>query len=137
MAKVKQAQYFSVVCDETTDVSHQEQLCLCVRFLDETDGQHRIREEFLQLQANINLTGEGLTATIINSLLVYGLDLSKMVGQEYDDVSSMSRCINGVQTKVKETASLATYDHCSSHVINLVLNTACSVLERRNMFATV
>ena len=65
-----QTQYFSVVCDETTDVSHLEQLCLSVRFLDETDGEHRIREEFLQFQAVINLSREGLAATIINLLLV-------------------------------------------------------------------
>ena len=49
----------------------------------------------------------------------------------------MSGCVNGVQTKVRETASLATYVHCSSHVLNLVLNTACSVPEIRNMFAPV
>ena len=129
IAKVKQVQYFSVICDELTDVSHQEQLRLCVRFLDETDGQHRIREEFLQFQAVINLTGEGLSAAIINSLLAYGLDLSMMVGQGYDGASSMSGCVNGVQTKVRETASLATCVHCFSRVLSLVLNTACSVPE--------
>lgn len=47
IAKMKQAQYFSMVCDETTNASHQEQLCLCIRFLDETEGQFRIHEEFL------------------------------------------------------------------------------------------
>ena len=60
-----------------------------------------------------------------------------MVELEYDVASSMSRCVNGVQTKIRETALLATYVHCSSHLLNRVLNAACSVLEIRNMFATV
>jgi hypothetical protein len=137
IADIKQAQYFSVICDETTDVSHQEQLCLCVRFVDVKDSRHRIREEFLQFQAVTDLTGEGLAGTIVSSLQAYGLDMSKMVGQGYDGDSAMSGCVNGVQTKVRETARLATHVHCSSHVLNLVLNTACSVPEIRNMFATV
>jgi len=60
-----------------------------------------------------------------------------MIGQGYDGASSMSGRLNGVQTKFREIAPLAAYVHCSSHVLNLVLNTACSVSEIRNMFATV
>jgi len=30
---VVKAKYFAVLCDETTDSSHQEQLCLCLRFV--------------------------------------------------------------------------------------------------------
>jgi len=33
--------------------------------------------------------------------------------------------------------ALATYVHCASHVLNLVLNTAAAVSEIRNMFGIV
>jgi hypothetical protein len=137
IAAVRQAKYFSVLCDETTDVSHQEQLCLCVRFVDLNDGHHRIREEFLQFQAVTDLSGEGLADTIMAALTGYGLDMKHMVGQGYDGAAAMSGCVNGVQAKVRQTAQLATYVHCASHVLNLVLNTACCVPEIRNMFGTV
>jgi hypothetical protein len=110
---------------------------MCVRFVDVKDGRHMIREEFLQFQAVIDLTGQGLAKTIVAAINAYGLDVCNMVGQGYDGASSMSGCLNGVQTKVREIAPLAAYVHCSSHVLNLVLNTACSVSEIRNMFATV
>ena len=135
---VKKSQYFSVMCDETTDTSHHEQLCLCVRFVERSvDRHHTIREEFLQFQAVLDLTGEGLARTIITALESYGLDITKLVGQGYDGASAMSGCTNGIQSKVREVAPLATYVHCSSHVLNLVLNTACAVSEIRNMFGTV
>jgi hypothetical protein len=38
---------------------------------------------------------------------------------------------------MKLEAPLATYVHCSSHALNLVLNSASSVPEIRDMFATV
>ena len=33
--KVKAAKYFAIIADETTDSSHREQLCLCIRYIDE------------------------------------------------------------------------------------------------------
>lgn len=137
MAALKRAVYFSVLCDETTDVSHHEQLCLCVRFVDIKDSQHFIREEFLMFQAVTDLTGQGLADTILSALKGYGLDVKNMVGQGYDGASAMSGCVNGVQAKVRQTAPLSVYVHCASHVLNLVLNTACSVPLIRNMFGVV
>jgi len=49
----------------------------------------------------------------------------------------MSGCVRGVQTLIRKEAELATYVHCSSHILNLILNTANSVSEIRNMFGTV
>lgn len=49
----------------------------------------------------------------------------------------MAGHINGVQANIKLEAPLAEYVHCSSHVLNLVLNAACAVPEIRDMFATV
>ena len=49
----------------------------------------------------------------------------------------MYGCVNGVQTKVIETVSVATSIHCSSYVFNLILNTACSVPKIRYMFDVV
>ena len=60
-----------------------------------------------------------------------------MVGQSYDGASAMSRCVNGVQTRILEKAPLAIYVHCTSHFLNLVLNTGNNVSEIRKMYGTV
>ena len=43
---VKDAKFFSVLADETTDSSHQEQLCLCLRYVKNENGTHLLREDF-------------------------------------------------------------------------------------------
>lgn len=59
------------------------------------------------------------------------------MGQAYDGASTLSGHVTGVQTQIRKTAPLATYVHCSSRVLNLVLNTGSSVPQIRNMFGTV
>lgn len=134
---VTKAKYFAVLCDETTDSSHQEQLCLCIRFIDCVADKHRIREEFVEFQSAVDLTGEGLAAKILCILHAHQLDVKHMVGQGYDGAASMAGCFSGVQKKIRDAAPLATYVHCASHVLNLVLNTGSSVSEIQNMFGTV
>ena len=135
---LRKAKYYTVLCDETTDTSHQEQLCVCLRFVDCTsDNKHTIREEFIEFQSAVDLTGEGLANKILAILRAHNLDPKYMVGQGYDGASSMSGCYNGVQKKIRDEAPLATYVHCPSHVLNLVLNTAAAVSEIRNMFGIV
>ena len=120
---------FAVLCDKTTDSSHHEQLCICLRFVNFDGAKHTIREEFLDFQSVTDLTGEGLANKILSLIRLHGLDPAKMVGQGYDGASSMSGCFNGVQKIVRDSAHLAVYVHCASHVLNFVLNTAASASE--------
>ena len=70
-----------------------------------------------------NLKGKALADTILSHLKFLNLLLEKIVGQDYDGGSSMSRKEKSVQAIVKESriASLAAYGHCSAHILNLVL----------------
>ncbi|XP_065658148.1 52 kDa repressor of the inhibitor of the protein kinase-like [Hydra vulgaris] len=135
--EAKIAKYFSVIADETTDVSHHEQLCVCIRFVCLINGFHTIREEFLNFKKANDLSGKGLDELIIQTLKGHSLDLTYLVGQIYDGASAMSGCYNGVQEHVRKVAPSAVFVHCSSHVLNLVLNSTCSVPEIRDMFSTV
>lgn len=137
IADIAKSKYFTIVCDETTDSGHNEQMCLCVRFVDCRDSKHKIREEFLNFQSADDLTAEGLTNQILQTMASLNLVLANIVGQAYDGATTMSGHVAGVQTRIREKAPLATYVHCSSHVLNLVLNTSSSVAEIRNMFSTV
>jgi len=112
---------------------HQEQLCLCLRFVDSVENKHIIREEFLQFQSAVDLTGDGLATNILSILRAHNLDMQHIVGQGYDGAASMAGCFSGVRKKTRDVAPLATYVHCASHV----LNTGSSVSEIRNMFSTV
>jgi hypothetical protein len=108
-----------------------------VRFIKEQPEGHTVREEFLQFQKATELSGAGLAKQILSNLEKHGLDPAMMVGQGYDGASAMSGCTNGVQALIREKAPAAIYVHCSSHTLNLVLNSTCSIPEIRNMFGTV
>ena len=62
---VRQASVFSVLMDETTDVSHKEQVAICVRFVDVTGTAASckpvIQERMLALVETRDVTGQGLT----------------------------------------------------------------------------
>jgi hypothetical protein len=54
---------FSVLADETTDISITEQLSLCVKYV---DSNYVLNEQFLQFFAIYSLTGKTLATYILN-----------------------------------------------------------------------
>lgn len=61
--KVNEAQCFSVLADETTDISTSEQLTLCVRYIDSVGN---LNEDFLKFIIVESLIGSDLSAAILN-----------------------------------------------------------------------
>jgi len=60
--KINKSQCFSILVDETTDVSSVEQLSLCIRYVDNND---KLNEDFLQFFAIHSLTGSDLATSIL------------------------------------------------------------------------
>ncbi len=73
-----------------------------------------------------------MAVKIKETLLKYGLDFQDCRGQGYDGASNMA-AQRGVQGLLLAENSLATYVHCSSHVLNLCIVQACSLQPIRNM----
>lgn len=63
---VNESGFFSVLVDETTDVSVKEQLTLCVRYLSGSGENVCINESFLKFIEIQSLTGENLAKVILN-----------------------------------------------------------------------
>ena len=126
---------FTVLADETTDVSGKEQMSLCVRYVDPTSK--KIREDFLDFVHVTDLTGKGLADKILGHLENTGIDINYMVGQGYDGASAMSGHIKGVQKIIQEQIPTAHYVHCASHCLNLVLSKACSIPVIRDAHCTI
>lgn len=133
VSKVNKAGAFSVLADETTDISTTEQVTLCVRYVNE----NKIYEDFLQFVPAESLTGESLSNLIINSLEKFGLDLNNLVGQGYDGASNMSGQFNGVQAVIRRNYPKAIYVHCAAHSLNLAISKACEIQQIRNCLSTI
>ena len=91
--EIKQNRFFSVLADEASDCSNQEQLSLVTRFV---DGSGEIREECLGfLHCDLGLSGKALAETVLNGIANFTLDIQNCRGQGYDGASSVSGYING------------------------------------------
>ena len=122
--------FYSILADEVT--SHNvEHLALCIRFFDH--NQKNIREEFLTFLPLQRITGEAISATILEFLSKSQIPVLNMRGQGYDGASNMASNAVGVQARIKQVAPLATYIHCSGHSLNLVISKSCKLPQLRNV----
>ena len=134
--KIREAGFFSVLADETKDISKKEQLTFVLRCIDSKEAT--IHEYFLAFVEATNLDAQSLTQYIVDTISKHQLDLTCIVSQGYDGASVMSGNCSGVQTRLKEFAPHAVYIHCYAHILNLVLvDSVKAVSDATQFFALV
>lgn len=133
--RANKSKCFSVLADETTDISTKEQVSICVRFIDEEDN--KLHENFLQFIPVISTCAETLTNTIVTSLIDIGFDMNYLRGQGYDGAAAMSGKFTGVQAKITDKYPTALYVHCASHSLNLALSDVSDIHIIRNCLGVV
>ena len=116
-SSVHKAGFYSIMADETKDLSKKEQLSIIVRYVESVT----VKERFLTFFSANNLNAESLSQYILDTLKQYGLDPQMIVSQGYDGASVMSGHCSGVQQRIKQVAPYAAYVHCQAHTLNLVL----------------
>ena len=116
---VQNAGVFSILADESKDISKQEQMVTVLRYVDKT--MCTMYERFLTFVKAESLNAEGLSDYIIRILREYDLDPALIVSQGYDGASAMSGSCSDVQQCIKMIAPNATYVHCYAHYLNLAL----------------
>nr|XP_034592402.1 zinc finger MYM-type protein 1-like [Setaria viridis] len=115
--------------DESSDISHKEQLALCLRYVDKLG---RPCEHFIGVIHVDDTTSLSLKNAIEALLLSHGLSLTQIRGQGYDGASNMKGDIKGLKTLIMQESPSAYYIHCFAHQLQLVLvavakgNTDCS-----------
>ena len=101
--RVKKVKFFSLLCDETTDVSTQQQLSICLRYYDEE--LQAIREDFVTLVHTMSATGAHIRDKIKEFLNNMGLSMQRLRGQGYDGGSNMKGKIKGLQALLQRRAT--------------------------------
>lgn len=142
--QVKNAKYYSVIFDETTDISHTEQLSLNLRYL----HKNEIREDFVKFvdafdnisaispdqdpNSEQRLTGEALGKIVLKLLQELSLDLNNCVGIGTDSCSVMSSEAIGAVTEMQKVMKSACRCPCLNHVLNNSISTSVRVACIRN-----
>lgn len=137
--KVDNAQCFTLLGDETIDISGTEQMSVCLRYLDFDNDLQKliIREDFVGFVPIYNQTSEKITEALLKRCKELSLKMEKCIGQGYDGAGNMSGHVNGVQARMENLYLLMMYVHCYSHRLNLALSNAMSVPPVRNCLGIV
>lgn len=118
LTEIRASLWFSILADEATDVSHNEQMSLSIRWV---DSSFTIHEDVLGLIQLPDTKAVTIFHAIKDVLIRCSLPLSQCRGQAFDGAANMSGVKHGVQALVKSEASQALYVHCLAHNLNLCL----------------
>ena len=120
---LKASPYYSLMADESTDVSSLEELSVCARWLDLTENKPV--EHFLGIVHAKEINAEAITGYLTTFLHSRNIGFEKMRGLGFDGTNTMSGHRSGVQTRLKVHAPSAVYVHCRCHKLQLAaLNAA-------------
>ena len=114
--KLQSSPYSTIMVDETTDITNEEQVTIVMRMIDD---DFEVYEEFLGLYAVPSIDAAHLFSIIKDCMLRFNLPLSKLRGQCYDGCSTMSGIRSGVAKRVQDEESRAVFTHCYCHSLNL------------------
>ena len=108
--------HFSILADESADISDKEQLALCLRYVNKKGA---INERFLGIVHVANTTSLTLKNAIESLLMEYSLSFSRVRGQGYDGASNIQGSINGLKSLIEDENKSAHYVHCFAHQLQL------------------
>ena len=128
--EVRVAQYYTIIVDETKDISKKEQLTLILRYV--LNGV--VHERFVSYSYYEELHAAAITSCIYDALSKIGLNIADCVSQCYDGASVMSGSLTGVRTRILQDNPKAIYIHCHAHQLNLALVDCCHSLSHASNF---
>lgn len=115
---IQNADFYSLMGDEATDVSNVSQLVICLRWVDDDLVAH---DEFIGLKDMPRTNADSIVRELKDVLIRMNLKLNKCRGQCYDGCSTMRGHKNGVVVQIKEEENRTLYTHCYTHSLNLAV----------------
>ncbi|WVZ77492.1 hypothetical protein U9M48_025351 [Paspalum notatum var. saurae] len=122
---------FSVLIDESHDISVIEQMAVLVRFVNK---KGEVVERFLGLKHVEDTTSSALKKVLTEILAAHGLPIGRLRGQGHDGASNMRGEFNGLQKQIRDENPYAFYVHCFAHQLQLVIVSVASCCSSFNDF---
>lgn len=119
---LKDSPYYSIIIDETSDVSQHEQVSICFRFVEKCTLE--IHELFFGFYKTETTTADALLKIIIDVLTRFSLEINLCRGIATDGAANMAGAFSGLQAKLKEIEPKVVHVHCLAHSLNLVTQEA-------------
>ena len=110
--------FFSILVDESRDISVKEQMSLVFRYVNK---KGIIIERFLGIVHVASTTALSLKCAIECLLYEHNLSLTNLSGQGYDGASNMQGDINSLKTLILKENKSAFHVNCFAHQLQLTL----------------
>ena len=125
---------FSILADKCQDISTQEELSICGRWL----VHGRPEEHFLTVLHVRSTDAATITEALQSFISQNQIDVNRMIGQGYDGAATFAGKVSGVYKRMQTLAAHAIYIHCSCHRLQLAsIQAAESVIAIKKMFGTM
>ena len=85
--KLQAVKFFTIMADESADISNKEQLVVCIRSVDDDLTAH---EEFIGLHPLKDTSSKAIFDVLSDAILRLGIKISDGRGQYYDGAAAMS-----------------------------------------------
>ena len=125
-ANIQTAGIYTIMADETAEISNTEQLAVCFRWFDKNMETH---EDFVGLHPLSRTTADSIVQVLKDVLLRMNLDLKDSRGQCYNGAATMSGKASGVATQFKLENEKMLYTRCYGHALYLAIKGACDKVE--------
>ena len=123
LVEILRASYFSIIPDETTDVSTEKQLGICVAYFNEKTMEPVTR--FFDMVSVEDSTANGLYGAIKNAFEGKAIPVKNIVGYSSDTTNVMFGEHHSVVALLKKDAPHVWAVKCSCHMIHLCASDAC------------
>ncbi|KAH9695103.1 TTF-type domain-containing protein [Citrus sinensis] len=109
---------FSIVIDESRDISTKEQMVVVLHYVDKSGY---VVERFIVIEHVTSTTSISLKEVLDKLFSIHGLSMSRLRGQRYDGASNMQGEFNGLKTLILKDNKCAYFIHCFAHQFQLAL----------------
>ena len=116
----KKSQLFSLIADESRDISNKEQLTCVLRWISTTGLS--VHEDFLGMYELEKTDAETITTSLKDILPRCNLTIDDCRWQTYDGAANMAGSRNGVAARISSENPRVLYIHCGNHTLDLALH---------------
>ena len=129
--KIQMSPCFSIICDETTDISTTKQLIVYVKAI---TNNANVETFFLALKELSNADANSITLKLQETLEENGLDLSNCCALGSDGASVMTGIHTGVSAQLKSLQPSLISIHCVAHRLALAVTQAATKVDAVDKF---
>ena len=115
LARLHNARYFSLLADESTDITTIEELSVVCSWVE--NGLPV--EHFIEIIPLKKADAQTIYATQVDCLKMKGVQISKLIGMGFDGAATFSGEHKGVQTLLKSNPPHSIFVHCHCHLLQL------------------